>query len=280
MPKAPDVRATSHDRHDPMLVAALAAGDLAATDRDQAIAQTDACPECAALHADLVSIARATAALPPPITSAGRDFRISPEQAERIRRTGWRRFVPAISVRPALTRPLGVGLATFGLIGLVVTNVNLSMGSAASAPGASGADAAPVPAPSGRDIQAENSDGRSSADGLLLSPVPAASSAASAGPGSSAPSAASLGAIPSPPSVKGSYGGAASAAPTLESSGGGASQPTITNLGGGTPQSSESGGGNAGGAGGPLTPNVVFGGAIVLGLILLIASLRRGPAPA
>ena len=100
-----------HDRHDPMLVAALAAGDLAGTERDQAIALTASCAECAALHDDLVAIARATASVPPPIRGAGRDFRLTPEQAASLRPTGWRRFVPA-GGRGAFTRPLGVALAT------------------------------------------------------------------------------------------------------------------------------------------------------------------------
>ena len=47
MPHVSEVRATDHDRHDTMLVAALAAGDLAGTERDQAIALTASCAECA-----------------------------------------------------------------------------------------------------------------------------------------------------------------------------------------------------------------------------------------
>ena len=95
MPHVSEVRATDHDRHDLMLVAALAAGDLAGTERDQAIALTASCAECAALHDDLVAIARATATVPPPIRGAGRDFRLTPEQAASLRPSGWRRFVPA-----------------------------------------------------------------------------------------------------------------------------------------------------------------------------------------
>ena len=46
MPHVSDVRSTSHDRHDPMLVAALAADDLAGAERDQAIALTRTCADC------------------------------------------------------------------------------------------------------------------------------------------------------------------------------------------------------------------------------------------
>src|SRR4051794_25019307 len=173
MPDAPDVRRTSHDRHDTMLVAAFAADDLAGTERDQAIALTRTCPECATLHADLVAIARATATLPPPIAPSGLDFRLSPQQAARLRRTGWRAFIPSVSPGSVLTRPLGVGLATFGLIGLLVGNLGFGSlgGSAASAPfGAAGATSAPADSLS-RDIQGESSTGGQGAA------VPAASAA-------------------------------------------------------------------------------------------------------
>ena len=72
MPDARDDAATSHDRHDPMLVAALAAGDLAGAERDQAIALIGSCTECGTLHADLVAIARATATVPPPFPPRAR----------------------------------------------------------------------------------------------------------------------------------------------------------------------------------------------------------------
>jgi len=145
MPPNPDVRPTSHDRHDPLLVAALAAGDLAATDRVQATHLIETCPDCATLHDDLVAIARATANVPPPITTRPRDFRLSREQAARLRPSGWRRFVGAFgSPRLAFTKPLGVGLATIGLAGLLLGNVSLGSlgGSSAAAPmSATGASA-------------------------------------------------------------------------------------------------------------------------------------------
>ena len=97
-----------------MLVAALAAGDLAGTERDGPSRLTDSCTECAALHADLRrdrsrdrDASRRRSAAP------RRDFRLTPEQAASLRRTGWRRFVPA-GAAGAFTRPLGVALATFG----------------------------------------------------------------------------------------------------------------------------------------------------------------------
>src|SRR4051812_24613541 len=117
MPHVREVRATSHDRHDLMLVAALAADDLAGTDRDQAIVLTTSCDDCAQLLADLRAIAAATASVPPPIRPTNLDFRLSPQQAARLRPAGWRRLLPGTSARLALGRPLGVALATFGLMG-------------------------------------------------------------------------------------------------------------------------------------------------------------------
>lgn len=133
MPHDSDVQLTSHDRHDTMLVAALAAGDLAATDRDQAIALTASCADCATLRDDLLAITRATASVPPPIAASGRDFRLTPADAARLRPGGWRRLVAAFSApRAAFTRPLGVGLTTLGLVGLLIGNVQLTPGGTTS----------------------------------------------------------------------------------------------------------------------------------------------------
>jgi hypothetical protein len=123
-----------HAQHDPLLVASLAAGDLAGADRDHANAQISACAECATLHADLIAIARATAALPPAV--APRDFRLSPEQAAALRPVGWRRLVAAIGgSRPLLSRQLGIGLATIGIAGLLVSTLpGIQLGGTAAAP--------------------------------------------------------------------------------------------------------------------------------------------------
>jgi hypothetical protein len=135
MPHSREVRATSHDRHDSILVAALAADDLAGTDRDQALELTRTCADCALLHRDLRDLARATASAPPPIANPRRDFRLTPDDAARLRPAGWRRLADALSRRPSgLTRSLGVGLATLGLAGLLIGNVRIELGSSAAAP--------------------------------------------------------------------------------------------------------------------------------------------------
>src|SRR5712671_5023257 len=136
-----------HAQHDPLLVASLAAGDLAGADRDHAAALIADCAECAELHADLILIARATAALPPAV--APRDFTITPQQAAALRPVGWRRLVAAISrSRPLMSRQLGLGLATIGLAGLLVSalpSMQLGLGaSSAAAPAARPAAGAAV----------------------------------------------------------------------------------------------------------------------------------------
>jgi hypothetical protein len=185
MPHDSDVQLTSHDRHDTMLVAALAAGDLAATDRDQAIALTASCTECATLRDDLVAIARATALVPPPIAASGRDFRLTPADAARLRPGGWRRLVAAFSApRAAFTRPLGVGLTTLGLVGLLIGNVQLTPGGTAS----TGSGAQPG------TVSAESfGDGGGRAVASAAAPMTAASGVpgdvTAAGPGASGPAA-------------------------------------------------------------------------------------------
>ena len=86
-----------HEQHDQLLVVSFASGDLAADDRDRATAQSlvESCADCARLHDDVLAIARATRALPPPVRT--RDFQISPEQAAKLQPGGWRRFVAAFS---------------------------------------------------------------------------------------------------------------------------------------------------------------------------------------
>lgn len=111
-----------HTDHDLILVAALAAGDLEDAELDAARALVASCPDCAELRDDLAGIAAATRILPVP--ARVRDFRLSDEQAERLRPKGWRRFVAGFgSPRLAFARPLGMALATVGLAGLLLTAV-------------------------------------------------------------------------------------------------------------------------------------------------------------
>lgn len=115
-----DVTQTSHSHHDLTIVAALAAEDLVGPDLTEARALVAGCPACAELHDDLRAIALATRDLPAPIRT--RDFRLTEEQAGRLRPGGWRRLIAgfgAPSLR--LARPVGVAMATIGLAGLLLS---------------------------------------------------------------------------------------------------------------------------------------------------------------
>ena len=114
--------AAAHATHDPILVAALTDRSLTATERAAAEALVAGCSLCAQLHADLVALGAAARAMPTP--ARPRDYLLTPADAARLRRTGWRRIVGAFgSARDGFSRPLAVGLTTLGLAGLLVTSV-------------------------------------------------------------------------------------------------------------------------------------------------------------
>jgi anti-sigma factor RsiW len=73
-----------HADHDPELIAALLDRDLSEADRAAAVARTASCTECRALLAELVALAAATAALPPP--ARPRAFTLSVDTAAELRR--------------------------------------------------------------------------------------------------------------------------------------------------------------------------------------------------
>ena len=135
-PRTPAHASSRHDAHDVLLIAALAdrdPGALRSFDREHAERWIATCPDCAALHADLLALAAAapSAAIP----TRPRDFRLTPEQAAHLRPNAWRRFIGAVgSSRDVFTRPLAIGLTTLGLAGLLVAAIpTLSFGSASSA---------------------------------------------------------------------------------------------------------------------------------------------------
>ena len=151
MPHIPDLRA--HDAHDLELVAAFAAGDAAGTDLETATALVAGCAECAVLHHDLRAITAAMPALPAPVRR--RDFRLTPEQAGSLRPAGWRRLLGTLA-GPSFrfAAPLGTGLATLGLVGILagsLASVPLGAGGAtadnAARNGAAGAELVPGSSP-------------------------------------------------------------------------------------------------------------------------------------
>jgi hypothetical protein len=138
-----------HAAHDDVLVASLVARaqDLEPEEQAAARALVERCVECAALHADLVALSGVAAAMPTPVRP--RDFTLTSEDAARLRHAGLRGLFRRIgSARDAVTRPLAVGLTTFGIIGMLVGSVpgafpmGASGGAAAQAPEAAGGAAA------------------------------------------------------------------------------------------------------------------------------------------
>jgi hypothetical protein len=147
-----------HARHDPTLIAGHAAGDLSNVDTAAAAALLSSCSNCAELHRDLVAISTATRALPH-AARAPRDFRLTAEQADRLRRGSWlrtllRRFASARSAtRPAAAAFTSVGVAGV-LVAVLLPAVVGGLGGPASAPaerdtgvGAPAATSAPAMAP-------------------------------------------------------------------------------------------------------------------------------------
>jgi hypothetical protein len=273
MPNRSDVRPTSHDRHDPLLVAALAAGDLAATDRVHATQLIETCGECATLHDDLIAIARATASVPPPIATRPRDFRLTPEQAKRLQPSGWRRLLGGLAgPRLAFAKPLGIGLTTIGLAGLLLGNISLSFGSAASAPmsvstGAGGGVANEAAA------SAAPAYGAGSEPGSQFGPMASSPTAPQAAASAPAASAAASGAAGLPEPTDTAVRGRASSPP--------ASGAAAIDVAGGvkstSPASSQAPREAAGQgdrlsqvASGPDPRTVIFVAAIVIGLGLLV----------
>lgn len=73
-----------HDEHDPAVVVALLDRNLQDSERATGEALIASCATCAELHADLVALSTASAALPAP--TRPRDFALTAAQAEALRR--------------------------------------------------------------------------------------------------------------------------------------------------------------------------------------------------
>lgn len=131
---------TPHHDHDPLLIAAHAAGDLSGRDEDRALHLLADCSACSALAADLHAVSLAVAEVPVP--SRTRDFRLSPEDAARLRPGGWRRLLQvAAGPRFSLAGPLGATFASLGVAGLLLASAPaINLGAVGAAPAA--ADAA------------------------------------------------------------------------------------------------------------------------------------------
>lgn len=152
----PHLPSTDHATHDETLVASLVARplDLEPAASAAARASVEGCATCRALHDDLTALAAAIPVAATPRRT--RDFTLTAGDAARLRRGGWRGVLGWIGgARDAVTRPLAVGLTTFGIIGMLVASVPGAMTMGAAAGPADGArqtaitQQAPPDAPAG-----------------------------------------------------------------------------------------------------------------------------------
>jgi hypothetical protein len=169
--------------HDETLVVRLAAEDLAARELEVVRAQVADCPACAELLADLLSIAAATARLPGPQRT--RDFRLTEDDAARLRPAGWRGLLARLgSPGFAFVKPLAGGLAALGVAGLILASLPSAFmsSSAGSIPNAFSDSGTGGAAPSqGAPAPAFGPD--SSGDGRMTTSAPLTAPGASGGVG-------------------------------------------------------------------------------------------------
>ena len=111
---------SAHDQHDPLLVAQVVAGDpLDPATADPVRTWLRTCPRCAALAADLTRVSAAVAREPVP--PRRRDFRLSPEDAERLRGNAVTRRLRRLSwPRSRAFAPAAAGVMSIGLVFVVV----------------------------------------------------------------------------------------------------------------------------------------------------------------
>jgi hypothetical protein len=146
--------ASAHAAHDLSLIAAMAARTPDLTDAQVRAAHDllASCDACTTLLTDLVVL---QTAMPTTSTPARpRDFSLTPADAARLSRGGWRRFLGLVgSARDNVTRPLAFGFTSLGVAGLLLAGLStLSLGGATQAVlstvGAPIEMAAPAPAAS------------------------------------------------------------------------------------------------------------------------------------
>lgn len=125
-----------HSRHDRLLVTRYAADDAYPGESEEARELVASCGECAALAADIRSLMTATAALPP--ARRRRDFRLSHEQAGRLRGTFVERLVRRLAApEPSSVRPLAGVAVSIGLV-LAVIGAGLPLPAPAALPASPG----------------------------------------------------------------------------------------------------------------------------------------------
>jgi hypothetical protein len=195
-------------------IVAFDAGDLAGAELTAAESLVASCGGCAALAHDLVAIRSAMTALPAP--ARRRDYRLTAEDAARLRPSGWRRVIEWLAAPGSTVRPLATGLATLGVVGLLLTS-----GTPGLLSGFGSAGGAPAAAPAGPvEDAAAGGSGAIELQGTYAPPAAsgAPESAASSMPGLAATAAPAPlpAATPSADEAAGVTGEAATAEPMVD----------------------------------------------------------------
>ena len=211
----PGGRTGEHATHDQLLIARFVGGDVSDVEADAARELLSACADCRLLASDLLAISRATSELPVPIRT--RDFRISPEEAARLRRSGLRswlsRLAGGLDGASGRLVPLQRLAAATAAIGLVMAVVTSPMGIPGFSSG--GATLRTVGQAVGGPEEAASAAGSVPTGAPIAAAAPAASAAGpaamAAAPASAAPASPAPAAVAPPP--------AASAPPRLGAAG-------------------------------------------------------------
>ncbi len=171
--------AARHALHDEEIVAGFAVDGDACDDPARARLLIERCTTCSDLHADMVAIgavvrAAGTAAAVGAARPAPRDFRLSASDAVRLRGGNGLQRVAARFLDGLATfgRPIGAGLATFGVVGLLVGTMSLgALGGSPAAMPLEGTGGAAPGATSG--LGAENQpEATAAVDKSTQEPVP------------------------------------------------------------------------------------------------------------
>jgi hypothetical protein len=117
---------SDHRRHDRLLIARFAADDAYPGEVDEARELVEACSDCEALAADIRSLSVAMAQLPD--ARRTRDFRLSPEQADRLRGSWLERLMRTLAA-PSLgmLRPVAGVAMSIGLAMVIIGSLPLGM---------------------------------------------------------------------------------------------------------------------------------------------------------
>lgn len=162
--RTPNPPTTPHTSHDRLLVVAGLDADVSAAERLRLERQLRDCAECRALAADLTAISASIRSdLPQP--RRPRDFRLSAEQAARLRGSPLSRLLERLAAPGfgALQPLAGVAMA-LGLTLIVLNSVSLPFGGSGAAPAALNAD--------DRTVTAEGAPGAAPTPDVAASRIP------------------------------------------------------------------------------------------------------------